>query len=123
LEPGIDHGREVIVGGSVPSGGQPDPFYCRCAPVMRLRRRLSRPHPPQASERSRGAVIVCWSCNRISGDERRQPVIATPFSAPTRAAHNRHQDASCARRLKLCSRPPLGLPNTRRWEPLRAPQS
>jgi hypothetical protein len=39
------------------------------------------------------------------------------------AAHNRHPDASCARRLKLCSRPPLGLPNTRRGEPLRAPQS
>jgi hypothetical protein len=114
--------------GPLPTNDSADPFLAVCAPVRRLRSQselalthLRRRKGPEA-RLSLGLLVsqLCDLWRRETG----QPVTANPFGwAPTRAAHNRHPDASCARRLKLCSRPPLRLTNTRRSEPTCAPQS
>jgi hypothetical protein len=114
--------------GRVPADNSADPFIAVCAPVRRLRSRfelalthLTRRNGPEARV-SLGLVVsqLCDLWRRETG----RPVTANPVRrASTRAAQNRHPDGSCARPLKLCSRPPLGLPNTRRSEPTCAPQS
>jgi hypothetical protein len=92
--------------GPMPADNSADPLIAVCAPVRRLRSRfeLALTHLRRRKGPEARLHWACWSRNfAISGDERAVgPSPPTPSGlAPTRAAHNQHPDASCARRLKL----------------------
>ena len=113
--------------GPVPADNSADPFIAVCAPVRRLRSRfelaLTRPRRRKGPEaRLSLGLLVSQLCD-LWRRETGWPVTANPVRLRSYTSRHRHPDGSCARPLKPCSRPPLGLPNTRRPERTCAPQS
>jgi hypothetical protein len=120
-------GDVVIDGGSAVSAltdNSADPFDARRSGVCTAGSSLRSSTSGVGKVRKRACHWFCWSHNcAISGNAR--PAGPSPpipsSSASTRAAHNRHLDASCAQRSKRCNRAPLGLTNTRQSNPTCAP--
>jgi hypothetical protein len=114
-------GEIVIDGASADSAladDAADPIESLCARVRRLHSRftlalihLGRRRGPET--RLSLGLLVSQLCDLWRRETAGRSPSILSSSASTRAARNRHLDASCVQRLKRCNRAPPGWTNTR----------